>query len=142
MPLEGWHLEEGFGTEGSEGCQLIGSHRWRELFVYDPIYHWTELCISLKLQQQSTEASEWILTFHTAVAVLAEANCLAAPAFAFVAMAATGAGTKLDKPVSTKNCPVWCLEPLALIPFLLLLHLLNARDAHRDGIEGEPEVGV
>ena len=32
-----------------------------------------------------------MLTFQTAVAVLAEASCLAAPAFAFVAMAANGA---------------------------------------------------
>lgn len=121
MPPEDWHLVVGFDTEDLEEYQLSGSRLWRALVVYDPIYHWIGRCISFQVSEKSKEASHWVLTFHTAVAVLAEANCLAAPAFAFVAMATTGAGTKPNEPTTSQPLtPLSCVLGKAVLANLLV----------------------
>ena len=84
--LEDWHPEEGFGTEGSEERQSIDLDRRRGLFEYGPIHHAIGRCTSTQFQQRSGGISVVVLTFQTAVAFLADASCLAAPAPAFVAI--------------------------------------------------------
>ena len=76
----------GCGIVDSKGRQSTDLDQQQELSVFAPIHHEIGPCISVHCQHKSVSVLHDLLTFQTAVAALADFSCLAAPAFALVAM--------------------------------------------------------
>ena len=104
MPLGDWRLAGGYDTEDSEGYQSIDQGQQREPSVSAPILRGIgEYISNSRISEGLAQRPICLWTFQTAVAVLADCTCLAAPAPALVAILQLTTSTSLQPERSQKR---------------------------------------